>query len=160
MQCQQCGSDHVQLASVIVARETQTITGGGYVAGGGYVRTHGTSESQRAGFLTADEPRKSGLACSSLILVTLILPIVGMMLSCSGIACVTYAADTCTTIDFLGIPWTAWLSTSVLVSIAIIVIAVIVRVLRKNAYKRAYQSWLPRFYRRFYCHNCGTIIQN
>ena len=159
MQCPRCGSDHIERASVIVERETQSIAGGGYVSGAGYVSTHGTSKSQRAQALTADEPRRNGCLGCLLELVLLSVSTIGIVLSCLQIAYVDYADVPVANPDFQRTQWTTWLVASVLVFIAIIVFSAIINRLRKNSFNRRHQSWYNLFYRRYYCNNCGNIMQ-
>ena len=156
-QCPRCGnSDRIEKASVIVERETHysTVTRGVALGDGKYgtIQQGVTSQSERAQALTADAP-KEGNGCWGTLLVGFLLlyPTAGILLSCMGL---TYMHD------YYGNQGTAiLLLVSVLVFIAIIVISNIVSRQQKNNFNRRYQSWYNMFDRRYYCSNCGNIMQ-
>ena len=80
------------------------------------------------------------------------VPLTSFLLSCMGLQ---YLAKTDSDQTQLAI----WLFASVLVFIAIIVISAIVSRQQKNSFNRRHQNWYNMFDRRYYCGDCGNIMQ-
>ena len=158
IQCPRCGNvDRIGKASVIVENETyySTEVRGAALANGQYgsYLQNVTSQSELARNLTADEPKKGTGCWGNLLVISLLsFPTLGILLSCTGIA---YLANTDSQRTQLAI----WLLASVLVFIALIVISNIVSRQRRNSFNRRHQSWYNMFDRRYYCSNCGNIMQ-
>jgi hypothetical protein len=149
MQCLRCPSDNVELATIIVERETQYVSGGGSV-GGKYVSTSGTSMSDRARRLTADKPKEATWG-TTLIAFAFCLAI---CFSCcaGGLAfwetTVVHDYSDVAIFFFVLIP-------------VITVLAVIAGALIRMRYRRVRRHWYQnKLSKRYYCYDCGAIFQN
>lgn len=154
MQCWRCGSDHVELATLIVERETQYTSGytwrGDYVEGH-YVPTRYKSRSARAEALTADEP-KQATWWTTLIAVGLIAVV---LVSCCAAGLATM--ESTSSHDYMSGAIVFFVVLWVIVLVTSVVGGALIRRQRRRAYTRWYQNTLAR---RYYCHNCAAIIQN
>jgi VIT1/CCC1 family predicted Fe2+/Mn2+ transporter len=158
-QCLTCGSNRIELASVIVARETQNSTGSGRTNNGQFVTTNFTSQSARAQALTSDKPRRNGALGILLMVFMLLLPTIGVLYSCLNFLFLDYADVYIANADIQKAQYGTLLTVSILVFVAIFVVGIMVSRVKDKRFKVRYQTWLNRFYRRYYCHSCGGISQ-
>ncbi len=160
MICPRCNSNNTLSAAAICDQEIQNISGSGSTSGGESVYTRGTSKTQRAEALTADEPRRplGGILLVLLIAVFCMVPCGGICLSSIIIVAAT-GPDPVTGAQVGDVGQVPLLFWSLLAFIVIAGLGIILSLRAGRRYRSRHQAWTLKFRSRYYCNNCTAIFQ-